>query len=292
MCTVTLIPLERVTDDAEFAATRAGHRGVDAIAHRSDESDGRPHVRSETHHDGAAPFEGETRGCFRLACNRDELRTRPIAWPPGIRELDGLRVIMPIDLASGGTWIAVSSAGVAMTLLNVNPASTTRLLLDRKSRGVIIPDLIRMRSVQAAAEIARSLDPAMFPPFRLLMVDERIVGECFSDGMSLAIRCTERPRTPSMFTSSGLGDHLVEGPRRALFNELFSSDADWAAVQRTFHRHSWPDRRHLSVCMSRPDARTVSHTVIHVGPERVQLDYYPDAPDACGSPVSLSLPRD
>jgi hypothetical protein len=42
--------------------------------------------------------------------------------------------------------------------------------------------------------------------------------------------------------------------------------------------------------MEREDARTVSHTVISLGPDRVTLSYHPDAPDRTTESVVLSLP--
>ena len=92
-----------------------------------------------------------------------------------------------------------------------------------------------------------------------------------------------------MLTSSGLGDHLVEGPRRTLF------DADpprTAAAQDAFHRHRWADRLPLSVAMHRDDARTVSRTVVEVTPEAVTMTYTPVRDDGTEGPaVTASLPR-
>ena len=90
-----------------------------------------------------------------------------------------------------------------------------------------------------------------------------------------------------MFTSSGLGDHLVESPRRELFNEMLQNRSP--SMQDAFHRHQWADRPHLSVCMSRPDARTVSHTRIHVTPQRATMLYMPDAPNQPVQPEIQSL---
>ena len=74
-------------------------------------------------------------------------------------------------------------------------------------------------------------------------------------------------RTPLLFTSSGLGDHLVEGVRRELFEGFFAGPAEgWRAAQDGFHRHRWEEGRgHLSVNMARPDARTVSFAVYGEG---------------------------
>ena len=96
---------------------------------------------------------------------------------------------------------------------------------------------------------------------------------------------------PLLFTSSGLGDHLVEGVRRELFDAFFQGPAgEWEAAQDAFHRHRWPGRGHLSVNMKRPDARTVSHAVIDVDGVRVRFRYHPAAPDEPAATTVLELP--
>jgi hypothetical protein len=42
--------------------------------------------------------------------------------------------------------------------------------------------------------------------------------------------------------------------------------------------------------MDRQDARTVSHTVVSLGLDRVTLSYHPDAPDRPAEAVTLTLP--
>jgi len=97
---------------------------------------------------------------------------------------------------------------------------------------------------------------------------------------------------PVMFTSSGLGDARVEGPRRELFHDWFGDDpAQWPAQQDAFHRHRWPDRPELSVCMSREDARSVSLTVVEVTAAGVSLTYHGAPPDEPGPDVTRRLAR-
>jgi hypothetical protein len=50
-------------------------------------------------------------------------------------------------------------------------------------------------------------------------------------------------------------------------------------LQDAFHRHRWPDQAHLSVCMSRSDARTVSYTTVEITSGHIAMRYHADAPD-------------
>ncbi|MFG0251809.1 MAG: hypothetical protein ACF8NJ_02930, partial [Phycisphaerales bacterium JB038] len=60
-------------------------------------------------------------GGYRMACNRDELRTRPEALPPVQRTYGDRRAWLPVDPVSDGTWIGLNEVGLALTLLNGNP---------------------------------------------------------------------------------------------------------------------------------------------------------------------------
>jgi hypothetical protein len=231
------------------------------------------------------------RGGIRLACNRDELRSRPAALPPRIKKFGPRRAVLPVDPTSGGTWLAVNDAGLALTLLNVNsrnglaapPAAPL-------SRGNIIPTLLHAETPLSAAFSALTLDPAQYAPFRLVVVSRREGVEVHSDGTRIRLVWRIGLTCPQFFTSSGLGDQAVEGPRRELFGEFLDRPGDRPAQQDAFHRHRWPDRPHLSVCMERQDARTVSHTLVSLGPDRVTLTYHPDAPDRPAEAVTLTLP--
>jgi hypothetical protein len=232
-------------------------------------------------------------GGLRLACNRDERHTRPAALPPVRRHCGSRWAIHPIDPVGGGTWVAVNNAGLTLALLNVTTrpgAASVPSGEASPSRGTIIPALLACDDLSTAVAAAQNLDIARFPPFRLVLADRGGVAELRTCGERLRLAGRGSLTGPCLFTSSGLGDRLVEGPRRHLFEEWFGAADDWPARQDVFHRHSWPDRPHLSVCMRRGDARTVSYTVVTVGAEAVSLRYHPDAPDRPSEPYIRSLP--
>ncbi len=236
----------------------------------------------------------------RLACNRDELRTRAAALPPALRVCGARRALMPIDPLSGGTWIAANDAGLAATLLNVYDGVSVRPGSDaahaerpgeHRSRGTLIPPLMALDSFEVAQQACAAIPPRCYMPFRLILFDLQRVAEFVSDGTTLIGSCMPRGDRPLLFTSSGLGDAVVTGPRRALFEQFFSSADDWPAQQDAFHRHSWPERRHLSVCMERREARTVSQTLVEIDARQVRMTYVPDAPDRAEALASLTLIR-
>ena len=231
---------------------------------------------------------------IRMACNRDEARTRPPALPPEVRDFGPCRAILPIDPVGGGTWIAINDSGLAASLLNHYSAKrrgerTASALEATASRGTIIPRLMHCATMDAALAALEGIDVSAYPPFRLILTDGRDLVEATGDARRLASIRRTLGDAPVMFASSGLGDDVVDGPRRALFHQILTPGPDLADRQDAYHRHSWPDRRQLSVCMSRADARTVSYTVVQREPDRIWLTYYGDAPDRPVTPVRVEL---
>lgn len=228
----------------------------------------------------------------RLAFNRDEQRTRSPGLPPERRRFGDREAVLPTDPVSGGTWLAVNDAGLALALLNANPPDTGRGRAPRRSRGEVIPALLVCATPAAAlGELERAVRYPDFAPFRLVLVGDGLAADVRWDGQQPMVMSRLIGGTPLLFTSSGLGDHLVEGVRRELFDDLFGGPADgWESAQDAFHRHRWSDRPHLSVNMERADARTVSHAVIELGPAAATFAYHPDAPDRPAGREYVHLP--
>lgn len=236
--------------------------------------------------------EGHSDRIVRMVCNRDELRTRPAARTPMKRICGSVSAVMPVDPVSDGTWIGGNDAGLIMTLLNVYRADTHRSPGHSfRSRGEIIPNLLRHSLLADASESARELDPRDYPPFRLVIADTHQAMDLLSDGRAIRSRDASIGADPILYTSSGLGDDFVEPPRRELFDRLFRECDDPFGVQDEFHAHSWPDNRHLSVAMSRAEARTVSRTVVELSASQIRMTYTPITEDSAEPAREIHLPR-
>jgi hypothetical protein len=178
---------------------------------------------------------------------------------------------MPIDPQSGGTWIAANDAGVVFALLNASDGALSAPA-GAVSRGTIIPTLVGCATVSRALALVRQIRTGWFAPFRLLIIDRDEVVDCRPRGGHIQHR-RSRLRSAILRTSSGLGDALVAGPRRMLFQRTITGARDAQAAQDQYHRHQWPGREALSVNMRRHDAATVSRTVVEVREGSVRLSY-------------------
>lgn len=216
---------------------------------------------------------------FRLLCNRDEQRSRPLAVPPQWHAADRFAATYPIDPQGGGTWIAVNNHGVAVALLNrhlpsnagMNDVRAAGLL---RSRGEIPLRLLAARGIEDARAWALRIVAERYSPFLLLVVSFDRLLRIDGGGGRLAID-EQHLSVPMVFTSSSMGDALAERARLPLFHSLVTTSRDPWAGQRAFHDHQWATLPELSVRMRRPDACTVSRTRVDVRSDRVTLDYEP-----------------
>jgi len=211
---------------------------------------------------------------IRVMCNRDERRSRPAALPPQVHDLGERLAAFPVDPRGGGSWVGINDAGVVVTLLNVSGPSHGSSKEPRRSRGLIVREVLRCGSLSDVLDTVASLDASLFEMFRLVVMHRFTAVDATSDGVRTAIRRQITVDTPLLFTSSSLGDALVEAPRKQLFRRMVvERRSGWLRGQARFHRHQWPSRPEISVCMERDDALTVSRTVVDVTCARRSLFY-------------------
>lgn len=223
---------------------------------------------------------------WRLVFNRDERHARSDASPPRAARVGDVNVISPRDPDGGGTWLAASSAGLVFAVLNEtecpSPPSGAPGIL---SRGLVIPALAACRSLAEAADRVTRLPGHRYRPFRLLVVSDRGLLEAWAHGGPVSVSYT--PATPRLFrTSSSLAPARTRRLREALFDRMVPAAS--LAAQDAFHRHRWPGAAASSVLMSRPDARTVSVTIVDVFARVIRVAY---RRCPAGSPAVTSLAR-
>lgn len=209
----------------------------------------------------------------RVACNRDERRTRPEGLPPIVQAIEGRRVLMPLDPQSGGTWMAVNDNGLVFLLLNATPPGRAGGD-DGLSRGGLIPQVAPAATTSEALSRLAHAGAERYRPFRLLMLDASQLVECWLEDGRLRHRRAYL-QDAVMRTSSSLGDALVDAPRRTLFRRFFRGIAHAPTAQDAFHDHQWTGREDVSVRMQRTDALTVSRTTIEVSRTFATMTYRP-----------------
>ena len=158
-----------------------------------------------------------TKGDFVLTSNRDEAPARETLSPKIYNE-DGVQLIYPKDVLAGGTWIGVSEKKRIVTLMNGGYKAHQRKPFYRKSRGLVVKDLLKCEDVK------RKIDNYNFneiEPFTVIMVEWITEFKLFQlvwDGTDLHF--SELPLTPKIWSSSPLYPENLKKRREQWFSEF------------------------------------------------------------------------
>src|SRR5689334_6872081 len=112
---------------------------------------------------------------YELLCNRDEKLTRKSAQMPRLSVHNGTRFLAPVDGDFGGTWIATNEFGTSLCLLNGANLSGVEASPPTKfeSRGLLIPQLVDVDSIDAARRRLARADLSVFAAFTLVVLEPR-----------------------------------------------------------------------------------------------------------------------
>jgi len=247
---------------------------------------------------------GLPRGGYLLATNRDESPRRLPALPPYAAPLGGRLVLAPRDGDAGGTWVGVDERGFALCVLNGDRPAAAPPPEEPVSRGRLVLDLLALRDAAAVrAELAARVAAGAlrFRPFKLVLVtpgaggasarlarvdwDGRALHDAALDGPGVVVSSTFRPDEVQTARAAAFAAFL-ERVRPSLRADAAPDELDALAdAAHDFHAAHAPGAtagNAFSVCMHREDARTVSSTLVLVGPEAVRMDYQAGWPCAEG----------
>jgi hypothetical protein len=210
--------------------------------------------------------------------NRDELHSRAAALRPRILDADGIEAIYPRE-PGGGTWIACNDTGNVLALLNWHVPISGDAIATPRTRGSVIPRLISCRTSREALARLKSADLASLLPFRLIGVfpSEGIVREWRWAGWNLTD--VDHPWARRHWFSSSISDARATEERLRVIESAASpsSPLDETWVRGTHSSHS-PAPGPFSVCVHRPDASTVSYTVVRCGDGSISMEYLEGSP--------------
>jgi hypothetical protein len=144
---------------------------------------------------------------------RDESPNRARAIKPVVSELNGVSFLSPKDPMAGGTWMGVNDKGVVIILLNGGFQNHKRNRYYRKSRGLVVTELL----ASAFPVVEWSLiDMEGIEPFTLVVWSDHNLFQLVWDGRErFRIRLDET--LPYIWSSSTLYNSVAKAKREELF---------------------------------------------------------------------------
>lgn len=152
-------------------------------------------------------------GKVYLTSNRDEKNWRKDAAEPVVYEFASGKLLFPKDADAGGTWIAIHENGNAIVFLNGGWVAHTPKPPYRKSRGLILLDLIE-GATPYNSFLAIKLNN--IEPFTAIIWDDGHLFECRWDGQEKHTRQMDE-KLPHIWSSVTLYDEAVIEKRNAWF---------------------------------------------------------------------------
>jgi hypothetical protein len=203
--------------------------------------------------------------------NRDEKNWRTDALAPAEYSFNSGKIMFPKDGDAGGTWIAAHENGNVVIFLNGGLLAHTPAPPYRKSRGLILLDLLEHITPY---NCFLSIKLNGIEPFTAVMRDNGHLFECRWDGVEKHHKELDA-RLPHIWSSVTLYDEETISKRKNWFDEWIGSNSTPAQEQILhFHQFTGDGDTHNDLKMNR-DGKvfTVSITSIEINNTGISMDY-------------------
>ncbi len=154
-----------------------------------------------------------------LTSNRDEHKSRPSAFAPVETLINDVKVVYPKDPKAGGTWFAVNEFGTVTVLLNGAFEYHKSTGNYRRSRGLIVLDIIGSKTPLSAI---KTIDLNLIEPFTLVLFADGGLFELRWDGQQKHLRQLDAD-TPYIWSSATLYTKEVMQDRENAFAQFLGN---------------------------------------------------------------------
>lgn len=210
---------------------------------------------------------------FILTSSRDVPFSREKSSFPKKYKEDNVELFYPKDGRAGGTWIGTSNKQRLICLLNGGFKNHKQNDLYKKSRGIIVKDLLKANDI--TNEFKR-IDLQHVEPFTLIIIEWKgnlMLFEFVWDGLEKHLKTL--PQEPRIWSSSTLYSDRMKEMRMQWFSDWRLSQAfDQKSILEFHHKAGVGDPK-IDVIMKREKVGTVSITQVTRKEKHLIMDYEP-----------------
>lgn len=206
-----------------------------------------------------------------ITSNRDEKLSRKHAIAPGMFIHNGEKLFYPKDADAGGSWIVMKENGDAAVLLNGAFLFHTAEPPYRKSRGLILLDII---ATERPSVTFTKTDLSDIEPFTLIILESNCLYEFRWDGMEKYCRQLSINR-PHIWSSSTLYDGFAVKKREQWFANFLNTHSTLTQNDILhFHQFTGDGDKENDLLMTKHGIyKTVSITSIFLTKDRGSIKY-------------------
>ncbi len=201
---------------------------------------------------------------------RDESPKRPSAAKPAISELNGVSFLSPKDPMAGGTWVGVNNTGNVIVLLNGGFENHQRKNYYRKSRGIIVSELLVSEMPVVEWNL---IDLENIEPFTLIVWSDNNLFQLVWDGMERhRIRLDET--LSHIWSSSTLYNEDAKAKREELFQNWIAMNPPVSKLSLLNFFKSYVDNENGFMINRSEITKTLSFSFIEISQRNAAMSYY------------------
>lgn len=207
-----------------------------------------------------------------ITSNRDEAIIRPNAIEPRKYFLNNKNILFPKDPKAGGTWFVVDENGTVLVLLNGANEKHQVQLPYRKSRGLIVLDMISSLSPK---DYWSEIDLENIEPFTLVLFQKSELFQLIWNGLSKEMTLLDSSKN-HVWSSSTLYPKNIREQRAHWFYTFLDENPVISAIEMLqFHRHTEKDNQENGLGINRNDElKTLSITQSVIEMNKVAILHY------------------
>jgi uncharacterized protein with NRDE domain len=207
-----------------------------------------------------------------ITSNRDEKIIRPSAIPPRDYTINGKNVIFPKDPKAGGTWFVVDADGTVLVLLNGADEKHKVVLPYRKSRGLIVLDIISSLSPK---DFWEEIDLENIEPFTLVLFQNSELFQLRWNGIQKETTALDAHKN-HVWSSSTLYSREIREKRSNWFNTFLETNPEISEAEMLrFHRYTEEGNQENGLVINRNDEmKTLSITQSVTEKNKVAILHY------------------
>ncbi|RNL93517.1 hypothetical protein ED312_02535 [Sinomicrobium pectinilyticum] len=206
-----------------------------------------------------------------LTSNRDESTVRPIALPPEVHSLNHKKVVFPKDHLYGGSWFTMDMNGATAILLNGAREKHTFKGNYRKSRGLILLEII---GAPSPVGHWTGMNLENIEPFTVLLYAAPDLFLLRWDGIGRETSALETEKL-HILSSSTLYTEAKQKQREEWFYDFTAQHRDLSPEKLLdFHEHTEKDNRESGLVINRGNLlRTLSITQSVIEKDKACMNY-------------------
>lgn len=205
-----------------------------------------------------------------ITSNRDEHIQRVNAAAPAIHQLQNKKVIFPKDALAGGTWFAAADNGVIAVLLNGAFQKHIARPPYRKSRGLILLEIIE---ADEPLSFFKTLDLGNIEPFTIVLYQPGLLHELRWDGNDKHEKAMDINGNYIWSSATLYSDEIIEHRENLFGRFMHSTERITAATVHDFHASNNGDDENGFVISRQTGMRTFSITQVVVYSSAVNFSH-------------------